>query len=446
MRVSLAAVALVLVARDGRADTVFCADGRVLRGVVSQDGERLRLAVENGVTFLRPAEVARVHGGPAARAAWEARRATAPPTTAAAHLRLAREAELAGLDAEARAGYQAALAADPTSLEPLQCLSALTVADLAWRIAAAEGAARDALVAELRPHGEPGILGLQRVFDERLAFAREYLALSGGGAKLSEKARASFEAARAAVLKLVLGTPQYQHQGKDSELAHRANELAGRVFALAKQKDFSAALGADEVLDRHLRALRALADALREVAGAAGRADADVEGLLEGLRKSLEGADLTGGVRNSHAEDNAIVRQANAAYPDLTPLERQGIDAVNWYREILGLRILKVNPQLLAAARRHTQKMVADGFFSHFSKEAGYREPWDRAVRAGYPARTVGENLAQQIGAPLDGMGACRAWIISPPHHYNMLVREYVDIGIGVEHDTWTLMLGIPRR
>ena len=97
-------------------------------------------------------------------------------------------------------------------------------------------------------------------------------------------------------------------------------------------------------------------------------------------------------------------------------------------------------------ARKHSADMVRLKFFNHYSPVRGHREPWDRAIRAGYVPKTVGENLAQQSGAPLDGWGAMKAWIISPPHHRNMLKPRYVHIGIGVEKSTWTLKLGIPLR
>ena len=100
----------------------------------------------------------------------------------------------------------------------------------------------------------------------------------------------------------------------------------------------------------------------------------------------------------------------------------------------------------MAAARGHSNDMVKLKFFAHHSPVKGKRAPENRVIRAGYPVRTVGENLAQQIGAPLDGWGAMRAWIISPPHHRNMLKARYVHIGIGVENSTWTLNLGIPLR
>jgi uncharacterized protein YkwD len=169
------------------------------------------------------------------------------------------------------------------------------------------------------------------------------------------------------------------------------------------------------------------------------------------LTDALAAADLTSGVKADATIEatNATVREHNQRVREayaVTDAEWYGVESVNWYREILGLRLLKIEPHLMKAARGHSADMVKRGFFNHYAPAPGPREPWDRAVRAGYVPKTVGENLAQQSGAVLDGWDAMRAWIISPPHHRNMLKPEYVHVGIGVVNSTWTLKLGIPLR
>lgn len=452
-RRALAACAVLALGAAAAADTVYLKDGRVLRGQVDAAGDdAYRLTLPQGAVTLRKGEIARLRGGPEARAAHAQRVANARPANAAAWLELGAWCEAQGLDEKAGESYRAAIAADPTSLTPLQRLSALAVDDLVYRFVQASEGARGPILEQLRPHGDRGIEGIQRAFDERMALARDHVAATGTAA-LTAGARKEFEQARAAIWRRVIGAAgaRYGNHDRHSAEAHEVAALAGRLIALAKRKNLREALAVDPFVDRHLQAADVLAGALREVAADAGKAAAEVEALVKELTDALAQADLTSGVKADAAVEayNASVRERNAqrrAECAITDLEWQGLQSVNWYREILGLRCLEIEPHLMKAARGHSADMVKRSFFNHYAPAPGPREPWDRAVRAGYVPKTVGENLAQQQGAPLDGWEAMKAWIISPPHHRNMLKPEYVHVGIGVVDDTWTLKLGIPLR
>jgi uncharacterized protein YkwD len=436
-----------------RADTVYLKDGRVLRGHVEAAGdEGYTLRLEHGAVALKRSEIARLRGGPEARAAHAERVANGRPANGAAWVALGTWCEEQGLDEKAREAYQAAMAADPAALEPLQRLSALAVDDLVYKLVQAAEETRGPLLEQLRPHGDRGVEGIQRAFEERMALARDHLARVGT-AGLTAGARREFEEARGAIWRRVIGPAgeSYERHDRNAPEAFEVAALAGRVIALAKRQNLREALHVDPFIDRHLQAADVLAGALREVAADSGKAAGEVEALVGELTRALAEADLTSGVKADADVEayNATVRAHNERARGecaLTELEWQGIGSVNWYREILGLRALKIEPHLMKAARGHSADMVKRGYFNHYAPAPGPREPWDRAVRAGYVPKTVGENLAQQKGAPLDGWEAMKAWIISPPHHRNMLKPGYVHVGIGVVDSTWTLKLGIPLR
>ncbi len=438
----LSALGLVALApATATADTLYLEDGRILRGrveILEKDG-RLKLVLRHGSVSFAPSEVLRYEGGPTARAAYERRKAEAGE--APDHAALGRACEAEGLTEEARAEYRLALAADPAAAEPLARLSALAVADLALELASADEERRPEILAAIRGHGDRAAEGLRRAFDLRTTLVREHLA-GGAAAALPERVRKLFNEKKQALLAAV-SSPRYADGG--AEEAQRVARLGFEVRALARRSDLSAVLEADPLLERHLAALRVLAGGIGEAAGAAGHAKEEIEKLLEPLRAVLASAGPLGDAGGPAAANAGVQADNEPDLAKLTPAERAGVGAVNGYRALLGLPVLRVDLRLVEASRGHVRAMLDRHFFEHVSPVAGHKTPWDRAVRSGYPALTIGENLAQQIGAPLDAEGALRAWISSPAHHANMLKRKYIHIGIGMDRDTWVLLLGIPR-
>ena len=113
-------------------------------------------------------------------------------------------------------------------------------------------------------------------------------------------------------------------------------------------------------------------------------------------------------------------------------LEAAVIGRINAIRRARGLRPLRNNGRLGAAADFHSRDMARKGYFEHDS--AGGTAFWRRIERF-YPSRgfrswTVGENLlwgTDQYGAAF----AVREWMNSPPHRENILSRDWREIGIG---------------
>jgi uncharacterized protein YkwD len=133
--------------------------------------------------------------------------------------------------------------------------------------------------------------------------------------------------------------------------------------------------------------------------------------------------------RSAPARTNAPKRRAKSA---TAVLETAVIGRINAIRRSRGLRPLRSNSRLAAAADFHSHDMARKGYFEHDS--ANGTAFWRRIERF-YPSRgfrswTVGENLlwaTDRYGAAF----AVREWMNSPPHRENILSRDWREIGIG---------------
>jgi uncharacterized protein YkwD len=116
-------------------------------------------------------------------------------------------------------------------------------------------------------------------------------------------------------------------------------------------------------------------------------------------------------------------------------LEEAVVDRMNQVRRSHGLRPLRLNQRLSAAADYHSRDMGRHGYFEHDSISG---TPFWRRIERFYPSRgfrswTVGENLlwgTNSYGAAF----AIREWMNSPPHRQNMLSRRWREVGIGAVH------------
>ena len=102
------------------------------------------------------------------------------------------------------------------------------------------------------------------------------------------------------------------------------------------------------------------------------------------------------------------------------------------------------NDTLAQAALAHSNDMAQNDFFSHTGSDG--KNARTRAERAGYQARTLGENIAAgypSIGSTVVG------WLESPGHCANIMNPNYSEIGAasveraGTTYGIyWTLVLG----
>lgn len=106
------------------------------------------------------------------------------------------------------------------------------------------------------------------------------------------------------------------------------------------------------------------------------------------------------------------------------------------------------NPLLGQAAFAHSDDMAQRHYFSHQQPDGTV--PADRATRAGYRWRVVGENIASGQRTPAEAMAA---WLDSPGHCANIMNPKFSEMGAayainpGNDNRTayWTQVFGAPR-
>ncbi|MCU0496472.1 MAG: CAP domain-containing protein [Anaerolineae bacterium] len=122
------------------------------------------------------------------------------------------------------------------------------------------------------------------------------------------------------------------------------------------------------------------------------------------------------------------------------------VNLLNMARIQQGLGELRLNPQLTAAAQLHSQDMAAQEAIFHDGTDGS--SPSDRAERAGYVGRAIGENVLMR--GDINASGAFDQWWNSPPHYENMMSATFDEIGIayaiGADGNYYyTMLLGTPR-
>ena len=103
----------------------------------------------------------------------------------------------------------------------------------------------------------------------------------------------------------------------------------------------------------------------------------------------------------------------------------QLIDQVNRTRVAHGLQPLTPEARLTAAARAHADAMASGDCFAHVCD--GGPTLVERIVRAGYPYRTVAENLAAGMAR---AEAVVKAWMASPGHRRNLLRPDLKEAGV----------------
>ena len=87
-------------------------------------------------------------------------------------------------------------------------------------------------------------------------------------------------------------------------------------------------------------------------------------------------------------------------------------------------RPVRFNAALQGAALAHATDMARHSYFSHTGRD-GSQAP-ERASRAGYPWRAIGENIAAgQMNAEV----AVQGWVSSPGHCANLMSPVYTEMG-----------------
>ena len=119
--------------------------------------------------------------------------------------------------------------------------------------------------------------------------------------------------------------------------------------------------------------------------------------------------------------------------PDLPQVEAAIIAGTNTVRSQAKLAPVVVSPQLTAAARAYAALLATTNRFSHYADGS----PSQRAVRAGYQACGIAENIAMRRDSGGFETGVLAAsvvdgWLQSPAHARNLRAHDMTEAGVGL--------------
>jgi uncharacterized protein YkwD len=119
-------------------------------------------------------------------------------------------------------------------------------------------------------------------------------------------------------------------------------------------------------------------------------------------------------------------------------------DLINQYRHEKGLKPLRLNAELTAAAKEHSRDLAKWDRISHYGSDGS--NPWDRVKQAGYRARLAAENVGT---GQVSFDEVLRGWKESPGHNKNLLLGDAQEMGLALVQDPktefksfWTLVIG----
>jgi len=134
---------------------------------------------------------------------------------------------------------------------------------------------------------------------------------------------------------------------------------------------------------------------------------------------------------------------ADRDYTKTTLQAEQARDLINAYRREKGLKPVKLNSELTAAAKNHAKDLAKWDRISHYGSDGS--NPWDRVKRSGYNARLAAENVGTGQ-ATIDEV--MNGWKESPGHNKNLLLPDAEHMGIALVQDPktefktfWTLVM-----
>ncbi len=121
-------------------------------------------------------------------------------------------------------------------------------------------------------------------------------------------------------------------------------------------------------------------------------------------------------------------------------------ELINAYRQKKGLKPLKLDAELTAAAKAHSRDLAKWDRISHYGSDGS--NPWDRVKRTGYHARLAAENVGT---GQISFQEVLRGWEESPGHNKNLLLADATHMGIALVQDPksefksfWTLVIASP--
>lgn len=107
-------------------------------------------------------------------------------------------------------------------------------------------------------------------------------------------------------------------------------------------------------------------------------------------------------------------------------IQKQHVDALNAFRAENGRSPVVLNAQLTAAARTHARDMSVQRRLWHFGSDGTSGR--DRALRAGFQGRFLGENLSESFD---DEVTLLQSWLSDPVTRRVMLAPGADSVGFG---------------
>jgi uncharacterized protein YkwD len=111
-------------------------------------------------------------------------------------------------------------------------------------------------------------------------------------------------------------------------------------------------------------------------------------------------------------------------------IERRAFESTNAVRVRSGLAPLVWDSALCQMARRHSESMVRQGYFSHETPDGARLRDRLHAVGIAH-FRVLAENIAYNQGYDDPGGFAVQRWMISPGHRANILSNEFEQSAVG---------------
>ena len=131
------------------------------------------------------------------------------------------------------------------------------------------------------------------------------------------------------------------------------------------------------------------------------------------------------------SEGNRSAQVAPRQAPEITPTalttpEQQTFDLINQRRVAMGLQAFRLDWNLTAAARRHSNDIGPAGLCQHNGTDGS--SPWDRIAQSGYTGFGNGEVVGCGYNS---AQGVVDAWWNSPGHYAILTNADANDIGCG---------------
>lgn len=127
---------------------------------------------------------------------------------------------------------------------------------------------------------------------------------------------------------------------------------------------------------------------------------------------------------------------------DVAKVQFRMLEGINTLRQARGAQPLEISAELTAAAKTHARDMSVQNRPWHFGSDGS--NPIERASRAGYSGRLLGENISETFETELETLSA---WMETVETREVILDKRARDVGFSWFQEPngkiwWTLLIG----